>query len=220
MTWIATGVSLGTAALSARQGGKAADEIEDRNREIDAAERDRQNRIDTTVQLINQAYDSPEREQQYVDFMTNLRGFLGGQLTEQKSGAARQRKFAVARTGQTGGSFDRDTRRTLGDEFADAALDVETRVQDRGFALRDMDEQQRQNLIRLARGGLDTTTAVRRTGALQQADLGRAMTAGQGETLGDVFGQTLETSRGIREREERARNFGYDAGRQNIYGGN
>lgn len=218
MTWVATGATLGTAALGAAQQDDDEDNAARLRRDQEAAELDRQNRISTNIGLINSAFDRPGRKREIGNFMQALRSYYGDDVARQKRTAARGLKFALARAGQTGGSLDIDQHRTLGEEFEDAALAAEGRVQEEGANLQAADERERANLIAQARGGMGLTTSLRRAQSSLESNLGAATTAARGQSLGDLFTATTDTIRNQAERRERRRGFGYTAGRADLYG--
>lgn len=216
MTWIATGVSIASAAYQADQQSEAESEAERRTDRSRRREGARQDQINRRTQLINRAFESPEREAGYEQYAQALRGILGQQLERRKGERSRQRKFDIARRGQTGGSVDADTRQRLGEQFERAALETEQQAREGVFELRDADEEARRNLIRMARGGQDATTGRQRALTSQQTNLAGAMQDAQSERLGDVFSATAETNRRIRERGAFAEGFNRD--RRSLYG--
>lgn len=71
---------------------------------------------------IEQAYESPERQQQYQDYMNNLRGLYTDQVNQQQTQAARQLKFSDARSGHTGGSAAADAGNLLQKDYQGGLL--------------------------------------------------------------------------------------------------
>lgn len=71
---------------------------------------------------IQQAYESPEREKQYQDYMAGLRGLYTDQVNQQQQQAARNLKFSDARTGHTGGSAAADAGNLLQRDYQGGLL--------------------------------------------------------------------------------------------------
>lgn len=171
-------------------GSNDAQQIADQQR---ADEDARRVRIGQTIGQVNKIYDSPGRNQQYTDFLNAMRQQYGQQLGEQHGVAARNRKFAVSRSGLAGGSADVDSRRTLGEEHQKGLLAAENRSQSALGDLKSTDESSRLNLIQLAQSGLDAGTAASQAGAAIAANAASAKDNATVKGLGDVFGTTAET---------------------------
>ncbi len=155
-----------------------------------AADRERANtaRLETTTKGINTLFGSPERQAQYGSFLDALRARFGEQLGKQRQQAERQMRFGLARAGLTGGSENVSANRRLGERSADAALDAESKAQGSVDDLRSQDNSTRLQLLGLAQGGADATTAATRGLEGLQMNLSRARNAGNSATLGDFFG--------------------------------
>lgn len=147
-----------------------------------AAEAAREREIAGTTDRINQVFDSPARQAQYGEYISALRGRYSDQLNRGKQVADRQNKFAVARSGLTGGSRDVDSRRDLGQKYLENLLGAEERTQAAGADLRGEDSAARTSLIGLANNGLDATTAATRsiTGLQQKANMARTEANSEG----------------------------------------
>ena len=218
MTWVATGF----AGASFINGALQDDDADKKARRLQGvqqqAEYDRQNRIDTNIGLINQAFDKPGRQNEISNFMQALRGTYGQDVREQHSDTGRKLKFALARSGLTGGSQAIDSKRRLGQEFEDALLDVEGRVETEGQKLRQQDEASRVSLIGQARAGADATTSLRRSSSALTSNLNDATSRATTANLGDLFQQTAGTYKRQEERQARRSGFGYTANRADLYG--
>ncbi len=218
-------VSLGIAAASAASGlinaGDAKDE-EDRRRRIEetrlGADQQRQARMEGTIGLVNQLYDSPGRQTEMQAYMDALRGYFGEQLGKQHKVAARKRKFEIARGGQTGGSQDYASQTNLGEEHNEAILQNEQRVREAGAGLRADNEASRAQIINLIRQGTGATDAIRRSQASFGSNAANAFAQQRSNTLGNLFQGTTELYKSMREGAERRRGFGYGPGRQDLYG--
>lgn len=134
---------------SSNKASKAAQVAEDKRRED----------IRLTQQRIEGIFTSPEREADIQDFIDSTRGFLQQDLNREKGINDRQLKFALARSGQAGGSTDVDQNRNLSEAFLRATVEGERRAQGAGQSLRAADQEAKLGLFGQAVGGLDMTTS-------------------------------------------------------------
>jgi hypothetical protein len=121
------------------------------------AEAQRQSQISGNVQSINRAFAG--REPQYAQFTQALRERLNTQFGQQRQAATRQNKFALAKSGLTGGSAAIDAGRRLTREGQEGALQVERTAQGAGADLRAKDENARNQMIALAQSGTNIGNA-------------------------------------------------------------
>jgi len=178
-------------------------------RRAERAARDEETQRQATIAegsgRINAAFDAPERGQQINSFLAALRERYTTDANRQKGTADRRSKFALARSGLTGGSRATDAKRVLGEEYTAGILNAENQAQSAVGDLRGQDEQSRLQLLGQVRSGLDTTTAAQRAGEAIRANAqgvqGRALAGG----LGDIFGATADTYRRSEEAAERRR---------------
>lgn len=182
------------------------------------AEEERQARISRTIAGIDQVFAAPERQSQYDDFLGALREHYTGDATRQREVADRGRRFAMARSGLTGGTADRDSRITLGDEFQRAIIDAENRAQGALGDLRMQDESLRGQLTQLAQSGLDATTAARRAGEGLRASAESVRGSSLSTGLGNAFATTLGAV--DRQQNEAARRRGMTTPVGSLYGTN
>lgn len=159
----------------------------DAQKEAQQAEAERMAQIQATQRRINSIFDAPGRERDIQSVVDAERQFLGRDLSEKNADAARQLKFALARNGQTQGSYDVDTHKKLGRDYLQAALDVERRSQQTGAGLRGADQQSKMNLFSLASQGLDMTTAARQAADSMRANLETSRAAATQDGIGDAF---------------------------------
>lgn len=137
---------------------------------------------------IAQAFDSPARDKQYADYMSNLRGLGTDQLNQQKTLADRNLKFADARSGMTGGSVAADNGGLLQRDYQGGLLSVADNARTATDALRTQDQAEKNNLIALNNAG--SNVGQDSTNALAQAGMNikNAQAANTMQSLGDVFG--------------------------------
>lgn len=143
--------------------------------------------IDRTVRGINDIYDGPARQRQIGQFGDDLLTFFREDADKQKVDADRNLRFAMARSGQTGGSVTVDANRRLGDEYTKGILEASRRAQAGMADLRQQDAQARANLIALAQQGLSLGSATQQGAASMQAALDSSSATARAQGLGDIF---------------------------------
>lgn len=158
-------------------------------RAAEQAEAQRRADIARTQQSVEAIYSTPEREAQIQDLVGATRTFLGQDLDRKNTGTRRQAKFALARSGMTGGSVDVDVNQNIAEDYLRGALEVERRSQAAGNSLRQADQQAKQNLFAMAQSGLDSTTAARQALTGMRVDAANARSEALQQGIGDVFGQ-------------------------------
>ena len=175
-------------------------------KEAEAQERERQARIGASVSRINSVFDNSGREREIGDFLDATRGFYQNDLDRQKSSTDRSLKFAMARSGLTGGSASADANRRVGEDYLRGTLEADRRAQAAAADLRASDEQSRMNLIAMAQSGLDATTGASQAASALRNNLlsGKATSTAQG--LGDMFSSFSDIYR--RSQEDAARRRG------------
>src|ERR1700740_3316319 len=89
-------------------------------------ETDRQNKINANIASINGAFSN--RAPEYANFKTALQQQYQTELNRQQAIAGRNNKFALARSGLTGGSAAVDAGRLLGQEEAQGTVTAQQAV--------------------------------------------------------------------------------------------
>jgi hypothetical protein len=156
-------------------------------RAAEQSEAQRRAQVAATQRQIEGIYSTPEREAQVQDLIGATRGQLTGDLNRQNEEAQRQLKFALARSGQAGGSVAVDQGKKQGDAYLRGVLEAERRAQAAGSSLRGADQAAKQNLFSLAQSGLDMTTAARQAGEAMRVNLGNARADATQSGIGDLF---------------------------------
>lgn len=191
-------------------------------REAQAAEQQRQQRIQQTIGAIDQVYSSPEREAQYGDFLKANRQFYEQDVNEQKADADRELRFGLARSGLTGGSRANDAGTQLGQNYIKAMLEAERRAQGATADLRSADQSSKLNFISLANSGLDATTAARQAAESMRTNLQAGMATSRMQGLGDLFSSISDINKASSEakvRREAADLYGQSMYGQSTWGG-
>lgn len=148
----------------------------------------RQANITRNVGMVNQAYSNPQREADINDFLGATRSFYRQNLDRQKGTADRSLKFAMARSGLSGGSAAVDANRLLGENYQQGVLSADRLAQKAANDLRMADDQSRMNMISLAQSGADMTTGGARAAEQLRANLAGANASLNADSLGNVFG--------------------------------
>lgn len=161
-------------------GNKAADAA-------NAANAEQQRQIQQTVGQINDAYGSPQRQQQYDAYGKNLQSYYTGQVNEQETTNARNLKFAMARSGLTGGSAAVDSNTQLAKDYSKGLLEASRAAQGGTAALQQADVASKNQLIGLAQQGNFTGMIPQQVASSQSAALGAAQNFGNANALGNLF---------------------------------
>lgn len=167
----------------------------------------RQSNINRAVGQINSAYGNPKREADINDFLGATRSFYQNELGRQKDVADRSLKFAMARSGLTGGSATVDANRLLGENFQTGVLNADRLAQGAAENLRTADEQARMSLISQAQSGMDMTGGASRAAAALQSNLSGAQAGLKVDALGDVFGGIASIAKNSRDQAAERRGF-------------
>lgn len=148
----------------------------------------RNSNINRAVGQINDIYGSPSRERGIDDFLGATRSLYGNELNRQKKTADRSLKFAMARSGLSGGSASVDANRTLGEDYQQGVLNAERLAQTATSNLRNADEASRQALIAQAASGYGLTSGAQQSASAMQNNLQSAQGGLTASSLGDIFG--------------------------------
>jgi hypothetical protein len=156
-------------------------------RAAQAQQQQQQAAIDQSQAQINAIFDNPQRQVDIDDFVNATRQYYQQDLDKQKANADRSLKFALAKSGLTGGSEQVDQQEQLGEAYAKGQLQAEQKALGAGANLQDADEQARQRLIALATSGLDATNAATQSAEALRSDLQSARSQANADSLGNVF---------------------------------
>lgn len=183
------------------------------NAQRDAQREEDRRRAEITrnTQQANAVFDSPERQSQYEDFYGATRQLGMQDLDKQKSNADRQAKFALARSGQTGGSRARDVGTQLGEDYIKGLLTVDQRALGAKSDLMAADNDARQNVLSMVMSGMDLTTANSNAASALRSNLNAGEATRMAGGLGDLFGgvsQIAQKSDEERIRRQAERNYG------------
>lgn len=157
-------------------------------REAQRAEEERLRQIQNTQRRIESAFTTPQREQDIQSFLDATRQYYRSDADRQQQDAARGLRFAVARSGQAGGSFDADTNARLAETYKRGIIEADRRAQAAASNLRAQDQQSKQQLFALAQSGLDSGTAQAQAMQALRQNLEQGRATANENSLGDLFG--------------------------------
>lgn len=144
--------------------------------------------IKNSISGINAIYDSPDRKAQYDKLASDTTKYYTDDVNRQEAKAARQLKFAQARSGLTGGSQAAFQGKQLGQDYSQAIIDATRRGNQASSNLRASDETTRNNLIAMAESGLDAGTAANEATTSLQNNLLSSQSSATADSLGSAFG--------------------------------
>jgi hypothetical protein len=194
-------------------------------RQAEANERERLAEITRGTAAVNDIYSNPAREAQIGDVISATRESYMRDLEKQKGDTDRQLKFALARSGTSGGSNEIFQGKRVGEEYVKGKLLAENRAQGVGADLRQSDQASKQNLLAMIQGGLDMGTAQMQANSALSNNLMSARSGAGVEQLGDVFGtfadlfRKSQENKARRDAERYAYNTIYQSGPWSFNGG-
>jgi hypothetical protein len=165
-----------------------------------AANAQQQADIQKSVGQITAAYSNPNRTNQYAQYNKNLSDYYTGQVNNQEAINARNLKFAMARSGLTGGSAAVDSNTQLQKDYTQGLLNASQQATAGTSALQQSDVNAKNQLIGLAQQGNFTGAIPTQVAQAQSASLGAAQNYGNANALGNVFAGTA----GIYQNEQTA----------------
>jgi hypothetical protein len=147
----------------------------------------RQAQIAAATGAINNVFNNPSREQAYSQHANTVleRNML--ELAEDKADADRQLRFALARSGLTGGTAQADAAARLGQNYDQNVLQANQYAQEQAANLRRADQEAKSRLVSQAQSGLDASTAAQLANSNTQNNLRLAANQNNLASLGDLL---------------------------------
>lgn len=155
-----------------------------------AADATRQAQINQSISQITSAYSSPQRQAQVNQYGTQVGNYLTGQVNEQESTNARNLKFAMARSGLTGGSAAVDSNTQLQKDYSKGLLSASQGAQQAVSSLNSADINSKNQLVGLAQQGSYIGAIPQQIASAQNASLGAAQNYANPSSLGNLFAGT------------------------------
>lgn len=160
----------------------------------------RQAQINQSIQQITSAYSSPQRTAEIDQYGKNVGSYLTGQVNEQEATNARNLKFAMARSGLTGGSAAVDSNTQLQKDYAKGLLTASQQAQQAKSSLTNSDISSKNQMIGLAQQGSYIGAIPQQIAQVQSAANGVAANFANPSALGNLFAGTA----GIYQTEQTA----------------
>lgn len=157
-------------------------------KQAQAAEDERQRQIKASTAAINSIFTDPSRQAQYDDITKATTDFYTGDVNRQHDVEARQLLFALARSGQAGGSEGAYKNKVLGQDYVRGLNTAAQKGYQAGASLRQADEDSRAQLLALAQSGVDATTASDQATRSLQSNLMANKGSATANSIGDLFG--------------------------------
>jgi hypothetical protein len=157
-----------------------------------AADSARQAQIQQSIGQIQKAYNSPARQAQYDQYGKDLGNYYTGQVNEQEGINARNLKFAMARSGLTGGSAAVDSNTQLQKDYTKGLLQASQAAQGGVSSLKQADINSQNQLTSLAAQGAYTGAIPQQAFLAQDAALKSAGNYTNANTLGNLFAGTAQ----------------------------
>lgn len=157
-----------------------------------AADQARQSTIQQSIGQIQKAYSSPQRQAQYDQYGKQLGNYYTGNVNEQMGVNARNLKFAMARSGLSGGSATVDGNTQLQKDYTKGLLQASQAAQGGVSALKQADLNSENQLTSLAAQGAYTGAIPQQASMAQSANLQNAGNYTNTKALGDLFTGTAQ----------------------------
>lgn len=157
-----------------------------------AADTERQGQIQQSIAQINKAYTSPQRTAQYDKYGENLNSYYTGQVNEQQGVNARNLKFALARSGLTGGSAAVDANTQLSKDYTKGLVAASQQAQSGKATLEQSDTNAKNQLVSLAQQGNFVGAIPQQVTQAQNASLDASKGYAKANGLGDLFSGTAQ----------------------------
>lgn len=153
-------------------------------------EDERRIQVANATAAIERAFGGEGRQGQLEDFVNALREQFGTEAGRQRKDIGRRSKFALARSGLTGGSAAADIGVDIGRQFQGGILEGERLSQSALADLTSADVRSKQNLIALAQGGAGVSSGARQAAEALKSNLAGARSRIGSESLGDIFSES------------------------------
>ncbi len=152
-----------------------------------AANADTQAQIQNSVQQIQNAYSNPNRQSQYTAYGNNLQNYYTGQVNNQEAINARNLKFAMARSGLSGGSASVDSNTQLQKDYTQGLLQATQAATAGVNSLKQADLNSENQLISQAQAGGGVGVIPGQIAATQAANLAQGQNYANSNAVNNLF---------------------------------
>lgn len=184
-------------------------------KEADAAEKQRQQQIAQSTAAINGIFNDPARTAQYDKLGKDTTAYYTSQLDRQNADAQRKLTFALARSGNSGGSLQADEGKKLGEDYERGIIQATQKGEAAKADLMGQDESQKQSLLAMAQAGLDATTAGSDAASALRSTLQSSQANSTAQSLSDMFGDVSSIYQTSKDAADARRGMKY--GYQGLY---
>jgi hypothetical protein len=160
-----------------------------------ADEERRRREIQSAQRRIEGIFASPEREQQVRDFINANLALRQSELDRGHRDAGLDLKFALARSGLSGGSADIDQNADLAENYFRGSAEAVRAAENAGAQLRAQDQSSKQQLFAQLLGGADATTAAQNAGQMMRTNAALAGEEGIYGAFDNLFGQFADLNK-------------------------
>jgi hypothetical protein len=157
-----------------------------------ASNTQQQNQINGTIAQINSAFNSPSRQSQYASYGNELDKYYTNNVNQQEATNARNLKFAMARSGLTGGSEAVDSNTQLQKDYTQGLLQASQAAQAGQASLEQSDISSKNSLIAQAEQGAYLGSIPSAVASATSANLGAAQNYSNANALGNLFAGTSQ----------------------------
>jgi hypothetical protein len=157
-----------------------------------AANAQQQAQIQNSINQINAAYTNPNRTNQYEAYNKNLSNYYTGQVNDQEATNARNLKFAMARSGLSGGSAAIDSNTQLQKDYTQGLLQASQQAQAGTSALEQSDTNAKNQMISMAQAGGSIGQIPGQVASQQQTSLNAAQNYGSANAVNNLFAGTSQ----------------------------
>lgn len=162
-------------------------------REQEKYEQERLAKTNATAAAIRRAFDNPSRQAEIGDYEDATQKLYMRSFDRQHGDAARELKFAMARTGQGTGQVGVDKGAELTRQYGDGVLKITRAAKQAGARLRAADKDTEGRLIGMAQGGLDMTNTYQMALTGMRDNVRAAQAEAVPEGLGQAFAGLADT---------------------------
>lgn len=178
-------------------------------REQQQYEQERQRQVNGVARQVRGVFDSQQRRDEISQYERDTEALYRRTLDRQYGDAERQMRFAMARSGQTGGQVAVDNGADLTRQHNEGVIKVSRAAAQAGARLRAADKETEGRLIGMAQAGLDMTNATQ----MAMTGLRDNIAASKSEMSADAVGQAFASMADSYQisQEAKARREGYEA---------
>jgi hypothetical protein len=157
---------------------------------IAASNADQQAQINNSVTQIQNAYANPNRQAQYTQYGNTLQNYYTGQVNNQEAINARNLKFAMARSGLSGGSAAVDSNTQLQKDYSQGLLQATQAATSGVNSLKQADINSQNQLINMAQAGGNVGSIPGQVAQAQAANLGMGQNYANANAVNNLFAGT------------------------------